>query len=870
MDYSFGKWVKRRRKALDLTQQELAQKVGCSLATIIKVEAEERRPSRQIAELLAKQLDIPPDQRDLFLKIARQEKGTLHLDSLPSPSSPTIAPQYKQPRNNLPAPLTPLLGREHEVAMVLQQLSDPACRLLTLNGPGGVGKTRLALEIGQRVKDTFPHGIFFVPLAGVVASGFILPSIAEAVGYTLSGVEHPQVQLFNFLKEKCILLVLDNLEHLLKGVEILSELLQYSPGVKILATSRESLNLRIEWTVTVQGLPIPADLRLENVESNSAVALFTQRARQGKFDFVLDERDLPYVERICQLVEGLPLGLEIAATWVRTLSCQEIAREIENNIDFLTTAARDVPQRHHSMRAVFDYSWTLLTLQEKQVLMRLSVFKGGFTRESARQVADASLQVLTALADKSLVWHSVHQRFELHELIRQYTHEHLVHSGQLDDTRDRHLNFFLAFAEESRSGLRSSSQIEWLKRLEEDHDNLRSALEWSLRYEHADVVSEEQESVIQASFKFAGALYVFWRLHNHWGEGREWLQRVLSQPVRQTATRERARALNALVLLSAEQADLQKARRLAEQNLDLARELREPHILARAHHARGIVLWKLKDFPAAQESCEMAAQLFRGLGNRPSVAACLQSLGRISMNQNQLELAQIYLSQSEAIFQEFSNTIELNSVLSDLGLLSYLRNDFPAARSYLERSLKLFRLAGNNSGIEMSLNRLGDIARCEEKYQEAERLYTECMAIYSQSGDQDEIASVLHNLGYVVSWRGDQPEAFRLFQKALFIQQDLENQAGIAECLTGLASVLTREGHFESASQLFGASETMREAAGVILWPANLREYERSLALLRNSMSAEELEAAWAKGRIQPVGQTIQAAFSTNGRDSYQ
>jgi predicted ATPase/transcriptional regulator with XRE-family HTH domain len=870
MDHSFGKWVKHRRKALDLTQQELAQKVGCSLATIIKIEAEERRPSRQIAELLAAQLDIPPDQRDLFLKIARQEKGITNLDSLPPLTSPSNTPQHEQLKSNLPAPLTPLIGREHEVAMILQQLSDPACRLLTLTGPGGVGKTRLALEVAQQIKDTFPEGVFYVPLAGAATSEFILPSIAEAIGYTLSSVDHLQVQLFNFLKGKCTLLVLDNLEHLLQGVETLSDLLQHCTAVKILTTSREPLNLRIEWAVTVQGLPVPADLRLENVESNSAAVLFMQRARQGKFDFVLDEQDLPYVERICQLVEGLPLGLELAATWVRTLSCQEIAREIENNIDFLTTTARDVPQRHHSMRAVFDYSWTLLTPDEQQILMRLSVFKGGFTREAAGQVAGATLPGLTALVDKSLVWHSVQQRFELHELIRQYAHERLVHAGQLEATRDRHLSFFVNFAEESRSRLRSSSQIKWLDHLEEDHDNLRAALEWSLRYEHTEEFSEEREAAIQSSFKFAGALYVFWRLHNHWNEGRAWLQRVLHQPVRQTATRERARALNALVLLSAEQADLQKARRLAEQNLGLARELREPHILARAHHALGIVLWKQKDFPAAHASCEMAAQLFRGLGNRPSLAACLQSLGRISMNQNQLELAQTYLAQSEAIFQEFSNTIELNSVLSDLGLLSYLRNDFPGARSYLERSLKLFRTAGNNSGIEMSLNRLGDVARCDENYLEAERLYTECMAIYSESGDQDEIASVLHNLGYVVSWRGDYAEAQRYFRKALALQQWLENPAGIAECLAGFASVLTRQGHFESASRLFGASEAMREAAGAILWPANIMEYEHSLALLRTSMNAHEFEAAWLQGRTQPIEKSIQVVFGSNGSDSYR
>ncbi len=448
MDQTFGKWVKRRRKALDLTQQELAQRVGCSLATIIKIEADERRPSRQIAELLAQVLDLPPDQHDLFLKIARQEKGIPHLDTLPPlPALPTASPP-EQPRSNLPTPLTPLIGREHEAAMIVQQLLDPSCRLLTLTGPGGVGKTRLALQAADKIQNVYPQGAFFVPLAGTASSEFILPAIAETVGFIFTGAENLQVQLFHFLRGKCLLLVLDNLEHLLRGVEILSDLLQQCPEVKILATSREPLNLRIEWAVTVQGLPIPSDLRLESLELNSAVALFVQRARQGKFDFVLSEEDLPDVERICRLVEGLPLGLEIAASWVRTLSCREIAGEIENSIDFLTTSARDVPQRHHSMRAVFDYSWTLLTGEEQQALRKLSVFKGGFTREAAAHVAVASLPLLTALVDKSLAWHPAGQRYELHELVRQYAHGQLVHVGQLEGTRDQHLRYFLAYVEE--------------------------------------------------------------------------------------------------------------------------------------------------------------------------------------------------------------------------------------------------------------------------------------------------------------------------------------------------------------------------------------------------------------------------------------
>ena len=257
-------------------------------------------------------------------------------------------------------------------------------------------------------------------MVGTSAPEFIIPAIADTLGLTFSGTIELKTQLFNFLKEKQILLVLDNLEHLLNGIELLDELLEYAPHVKLLTTSREQLNLRAEWVFEVQGLPIPANLEQENLKSNSAVALFTQRARQVKMNFVLTPEDSRTVTRICQLVDGLPLGLELAATWVRMMALQEVAHEIEQSLDFLSTTGRDVPQRHRSIRAVFDHSWSLLSQTEQQVMQRLSVFRGGFTRDAAEQVTGATLPILSSLVDKSLVRRSEAKRYDLHELVRQY------------------------------------------------------------------------------------------------------------------------------------------------------------------------------------------------------------------------------------------------------------------------------------------------------------------------------------------------------------------------------------------------------------------------------------------------------------------
>jgi len=313
VDYSFGNWVKRRRKALDLTQQGLAQLVGCSVATIVKIESDVRRPSRQMAELLARQLDIPADQIPLFLKTARQEKSTAALDAIPPLSTPEPAPAPGPNPGNLPVSPTPLIGREHEIRVITKQLLELPCRLLTLTGPGGIGKTRLAIEVGRQLESHFTDGVYFISLAGIGMTESIIPAIADTLGLTFSRPAAPIAQIAAHLRNKRILFVLDNMEHLLEGGSLLSEILQQTQNVKMLLTSREQLRLQWEWLFEVQGLPIPETVD-SNLESNSAITLFVQRARQISQNFSLEKEDVAALVRICKLVDGLPLAIELAAS----------------------------------------------------------------------------------------------------------------------------------------------------------------------------------------------------------------------------------------------------------------------------------------------------------------------------------------------------------------------------------------------------------------------------------------------------------------------------------------------------------------------------------------------------------------------------
>ena len=515
------------------------------------------------------------------------------------------------------------------------------------------------------------------------------------------------------------------------------------------------------------------------------------------------------------------------------------------------------------MTAVFDHSWKLLSDQEQQVLRWLSVFRGGFTREAAEQVTGARLPTLSSLLDKSLVRRSGSGRYVLHELTRHYAREQLIHSGEFENANNQHLKYFLAFVHEANLNLYDTEQIPWLDRLEQDYDNLRAALEWSLRFAGTEAAISGASVVEPAQYalRLASMLYQFWKRRSHWTEGRQWLQRVLDQSTFLPGTHERVHALNAAALLAAEQADTRSARQFAEENLKLAHELEALQNIASAHNTLGVVLWKQKNYAEARAQCEQGLAMFRELDDRLAVADSLHSLGHITINQGDLEAAQSYLNESLSISQELENAIGIVEALADLGLLAYLRNDFARAQSYLEDSLIRYRAAGLVPGMVSALNRLGDLARCQGDYEKAGQLYTEGLSLYRELGDLDEIPSILHNLGYVAQHLGDYSQALVLFKEGLVIQHQMGNQAGIAECLMGIAGVVSAQGQVETGALLFGAAEVLRKRVGASLWPANQIESDCILDRLHSLMDEPSLIATLAKGRSMPTEHIIGKAL---------
>jgi len=489
---------------LDLTQEELAQRVGCSKFALRKIESGERKPSKQLAGLLAKALEIPPDEQQTFIKVARGETNLerLHLPSLDS-SYVSISDTLPQLSASLqPAPVlyriplqpTPLLGRDSELAAMERLFNDKQCRLLTLTGMGGIGKTHLAIEFATRQQPAFPAGVFYVALAPINSADAIVPAVADVFGFVFSGPSDPKEQLINYLSVQLnqpMLLVLDNLEHLLVqasaegrpvAVELVSEFLQRLPNIKILATSRERLNLQGEWTYELHGLAVPPKEFSDKLEDYSAAALFLQSALRTKADFDLTSKEQTAIIQICQLLDGTPLAIELAAAWVGMLSCQEILEEIHTNIGFLTTSMRDVPERHRSLRATFDHSWKLLSEHERYVLSRLSVFRGGFDRIAAEKIACSTLPLLASLVSKSLVRRIQEGRYDLHEVIRQYAMSRLDEDEERClESCDLHSEYYLNLASEYEKKLKSASQQAAMHEMTIELDNLRMAWVWGIK-----------------------------------------------------------------------------------------------------------------------------------------------------------------------------------------------------------------------------------------------------------------------------------------------------------------------------------------------------------------------------------------------------
>lgn len=836
MDYSFGNWVKRRRKVLDLTQQGLAQQVGCSVATIVKIESDERRPSRQMAELIAKQLDIPADQISLFLKTARQEKGSVALDAIPLPTTLEPVSVFEPNPTNLPVSPTPLIGREHEIRVIAKQLLELPCRLLTLTGPGGIGKTRLAIEVARQIESHFTDGVYFISLAGIGMTESIIPAIADTLGFSFSGPAAPIVQVAAHLRTKKILLVFDNMEHLLDGGSLLGEILQQTQHVKMLLTSREQLRLQWEWLFEVQGLPIP-ETADSNLENNSAVMLFAQHARQTSQNFSLEKEDTDAIVRICKLVGGLPLAIELAASWSRVLSCHEIALELEQNLDFLETKKVDVPQRHRSIKTVFDHSWTLLTDEERTLLMRLSVFQGGFTREAAVVAMGASLAMLSSLVDKSLLRHrNTPDRYDLHELIRQYAFARLQADRKQETfTSEKYAAYYADWIAALEAPFKSAQQPQTSQLIRTETPNWLSSWHWSVEHQRLDLLR-----------KMIPCLNWYFEVHGFYDEALSAFKaavdtfRAKGAPAHLQSNEEKASfacLIDSLGWFDFRKGNIERAIPLLAESLEIARGTDDAEVLYYIYGNWGYLCLMTGEVSEAgrltTESLRYAQRLTPW-----HVAIPINVLGIVAYQQGNLQEAFHQLSESLKIWRPVGDPRGLVFCMLYLGMTALALNDIATTRSVLQESNAIAEANMDRWAHAFGLDMLGMVCLSQGQNEEALLYFQQSILLSKEIGDGLNGTQTTIHFGLAHAALHSNAEAKRLFLEAYANARE-------AKWTPILLNVLIS---FAEMQDELSAETKLAVALSVLAHPAvtpNMRaRCEKLQSDITPSLSAGQIEAA--------------------------
>jgi predicted ATPase/DNA-binding XRE family transcriptional regulator len=823
---SFGAWLRQRRRALDLTQEELAQQVGCSAITLRKLEAEERKPSKQIAERLAEVLHITLDDQPAFLRFARGDPFAAPSTPLTEPAQPVE--QTPNRSDNLPIQLTSFIGREKELAAVARLLTST--RLLTLTGSGGTGKTRLSLQVAAAMLNEFPDGVWWVQLAPL-ADPELVPQI---VATTLDLREVPgrpiQCTLVDHLRPKQLLLVLDNCEHLVEACAQLSGvLLQACPKLRVLATSREALSIAGETVFQVPSLSLPEPNQLNTFETlaqSESIRLFIDRARAVLPNFRLTELNAASLSQICRQLDGIPLALELAAARVRLLTVEQIAARLDDRFRLLTGGSRTALPRHQTLTALIDWSYDLLAASERVLLQRLSVFAGGWTLEAAEAVASgpdletgAVLDLLAQLTNKSLVStgraQGAEARFRLLETIRQYALEKLTASGELDALRRRHADYYLALVRANESLSSSIPPAVW-ERLETEHDNLRAVLNWS------------QSTVGDATLGLRLAIRIcpFWGGHGYLREGYDRLESAL---------------------MHAERAGV------------LDKELQ-----ARALAGLGIFSTLQNDFTAAQEPLDHALRLWREIGNIQEITFVLYWLGYLAREQGDSATARLRLEESLAFCRELGDKFEIADGLVTLGQVAVMQEDVAWATLLLEEGLTLMRALGVGYGIGWALNHLGHVAQLQGQYEQATQLHHESLPFFradSQNPRNRSILEAFEALGETALGQGNASLAAPHFTAALTEYRAFGDKKGLVWCLAGLAGVAALDEEPERAAQLWGAAEALRLSIGSRHAPASRATRERLVAEAREELGEAAFESAWARGQALTLEQAIELAL---------
>lgn len=765
---------------------------------------------------------LPPDitLRDLGKHHLKDFELSEHIYQVVMPGLPADFPPLTArdtPPNNLPIQLTSFVGRARERSELKALLAGG--RLLTLTGPGGGGKTRLALQVAAEMIDQFPDGVFFITLASITDPEIVPLAVAQALNIPETPGRLIVDSLKDYVHNKTMLLVLDNFEQVIAAAPFIVELLMSCQELKVMVTSREGLRIsgENEYPIPPLELPTPAQSQsLEAISQCSAVQLFFQRARLVQPDLQITDETGPAMAEICRRLDGLPLAIELAAARVKLLPPRVMLERMGRPLAFLTEGARDLPKRQQTLWGAIAWSYDLLDENEQRLFRQVSVFVGGCTIDAVEAVVGdpsehaAMLDSLGSLLDKSLLKKADGEkdepRFVMLETLREFGLEQLEASGEQDHIRRRHARFFLALAEQAEAGLESVEQVRWMNQMEQEHYNLLAALEWSRAAE---------EGASEICVRLASAMGFFWEARGYISEGRERLAEILLMPSAQERSIARARLLARSAELAYRQSDFPSTNHFASESLDIYREIGDRQGMASALIKLGNAATELGNYAAASKYLAEALALLRERGDRHGTARALISFGWVALRSGNYALAKGRLEEALAISREAGDTRSMGFELAGLGEVALRQENYPHANQLVQESLELRKLLGNKWGIGVSLGILGWIAMREENWERAQALLGE----------------------------------------SLEVRQEIGDLSGIAWCLERLAAVAMARGEVEKTVRLFGRAAALRVGIHSVIDPSDKPAYESKIRVLRARLGKAQFAELWEEGRVMPPEQ---------------
>jgi predicted ATPase/DNA-binding CsgD family transcriptional regulator len=835
-----------------------------------------------VAVILAKQGVVDEDERELGRRVQQGQVEALGArERFVHPTTDVSQPPARR-FSPFPLPLTSLLGREREVAAACTLLAHPEVRLLTLTGTGGVGKTRLALQIATEVQESFPDGVCFVSLAPIRDAALVLPTLVHELG--LQGSNRPPLELLKAsLWEQHLLLVLDNFEQLAAAAPLLIDVLIACPRLKLLVTSREVLHVRGERVFAVPPLALPDPKHLPNCETLSrygAVTLFLERAQEVQPAFALTAETAPLIAEICVRLDGLPLAIELAAARLKVLSLPALLERLEHRLAVLTGGPRDVPARQQTLRNTIAWSYELLSEEEQHRFRLCSVFVGGGTLEAMEAIYGAfggeSTQVLDGVAsllDKHLLFQTGqdslrqdNRRLLMLETIREYGLEALAESQEMEAVRQAHTAYYLRLAEEAEPHLFGAEQGRWFDRIEQEHDNLRAALGWAVEEAEGGELVQKRETAL----RLAGALIRFWAVRGSLSEGLAWLERALVATSNVPAPT-RIRALSGTAWLAFFLGDGERAEGLCEECLQVyraARETREAHDLAASLLWLGWLPLRHGKDDQVRFLLEEGRALARDEGDTRNLAYLLHFLGMAAIGRQNYAEARSLLEESQRYYREMENQEDLVWSFLYLGQVCFAQGDVVRADALVEEGLEQARATHYQIGVACSLYLLGRFALAQDDATKAQSWLEESLTIFEAFGLQANIAQVLSWLACTAFVRGERAKAGALCESSLARFRQMDDQESMGFCLQEWGCMAARGGESAWAAQLWGAAETLGGATRssrlfdlFTLFTAlgEHADYEWMRAAARAELGEQAFAAAWAQGRTMTPEQAIAA-----------